>query len=252
MNSSTNLKSMREYKFLLWITLIFCIPFWSLAAKETPTVSSAEALHKLEDGNRRFVKGKNTFPDVGVERRGETAKNGQQPFATVISCSDSRLPVEIVFDQGIGDIFVIRVAGNVCNVDEIGSAEYGTDHLGTPVLVVLGHTKCGAVSAVVKGAELHGNLPALLHGIIPAVEKAKNNHPDAKDDALVAAAIEANVWQSIEDLFKKSSLIMKQVQAGKLKIVGAIYDIEDGHVKWLGEHPEQAQWIKTKGNDLQK
>ena len=176
-DSSTNSKTMRRCKFLFWIALIFFIPFCSLTAKETPTVSSAVALHKLEDGNKRFVEGKNTFPDIGAERRGKTAKNGQQPFATVISCSDSRLPVEILFDQGIGDIFVVRVAGNVCNVDEIGSAEYGVDHLGTPVLVVLGHSKCGAVSAVVQGAELNGNLPALLHGIIPAVEKVKRAIP---------------------------------------------------------------------------
>ena len=236
---------MRACQILSWA--VFALIFFTnpLLAKETPTISAETALHKLEDGNRRFVEGKNTFPDIGSERRRETSQDGQHPFATVISCSDSRLPVEITFDQGIGDIFVVRVAGNVCNVDEIGSAEYGADHLGTPVLVVLGHSKCGAVTAVVDGDELHGSIPALVHGIVPAVEKAKKAHPDAKGDALVSAAIEANVWQSIEDLFKKSPLLLKRVQDGKLKIVGANYDIESGKVKWLGEHPQQARLLES-------
>jgi hypothetical protein len=133
-----------------------------------------------------------------------------------------------------------RIAAQVvCGIGFLGGGVILREGLASPA-----GTK--SLSAVVKGAELHGNLPALLHGIIPAVEKAKKNHPDAKDDALVAAAIKANVWQSIEDLFKKSPLIVKQVQTGKLKIVGAIYDIEDGHVKWLGEHPEQARLLETK------
>ena len=214
-------------------------------AKETPTISAEAALHKLEDGNHRFVEGKNTFPDLSSERRKETSQQGQHPFATVISCSDSRLPVEIVFDQGIGDIFVVRVAGNVCNVDEIGSAEYGTDHLETPVLIVLGHTKCGAVKAAVEGGELPSNISSLVHGIVPAVEKARKAHPDAKGDSLVAAVIEANVWQSINAVLTKSPIVAQRVQDGKLKIVGAIYDIESGQIKWLGEHPEQARLLKT-------
>jgi carbonic anhydrase len=216
------------------------------AASETATIGSDDALRKLEEGNKRYLDGKNTFFHIGADRRGETAKDGQHPFATVVSCSDSRLPVEILFDQGIGDVFVIRVAGNVCNVDEVGSAEYGADHLGTPVLVVLGHTKCGAVTAVAKGAELHGNIHALVHGIFPAVEQAKKDNPQAEGDALVAASIKANVWQSIEDLLTKSPLILKRVQDGKLKIVGAIYNIENGSVEWLGEHPQMIRWIDTK------
>jgi carbonic anhydrase len=127
-----------------------------------------------------------------------------------------------------------------------GTAEYGTDHLGTPVLVVLGYTKCGAVTAVVEGDKLPGSIPALGHGIIPAVEKAKKSHPEAKGDALVAAAIEANVWQSIEDLLQKSPLVQIRVHEGKLKIVGALYDVETGQVKWLGEHPEQARLMGNK------
>jgi carbonic anhydrase len=229
--------------------MAFVILSVARASTETSTITSEQALQKLVEGNTRFVDGKSTYSNVSAERRADTAKNGQHPFASVVSCSDSRVPVELLLDQGIGDVFVIRVAGNVCNVDETGSVEYGVDHLGTPVLVVLGHTKCGAVTAVCEGAELHGNIPALVHGIIPAVETAKKSHPDAKGDALVAAAIEANVWQSINDLLKKSPAVLKRVQEGKLKIVGAVYNLEDGHVNWLGEHPEQALLLKTNGND---
>ena len=229
--------------------IAFLTPLLAWASTESSPITSEQALQKLVEGNTRFVEDKCTYSNVSAERRADTAKNGQHPFASVVSCSDSRVPVELLLDQGIGDIFVIRVAGNVCNVDETGSVEYGVDHLGTPVLVVLGHTKCGAVTAVSDGAKLHGNIPALVHGIIPAVKTAKKSHPDAKGNALVAAAIEANVWQSIQDLLKKSPVVLKRVQDGKLKIVGAVYNLEDGHVNWLGEHPEQACLLGTKGNE---
>lgn len=249
MRFSHSLPAKRAAAVVLLTVFAFCVFAQLLAAKEPATISGQAALQKLQDGNRRFVDGKKTFVDVSAARREETAKNGQHPFATVVSCSDSRLPVEIIFDQGIGDLFVIRVAGNVCNVDEIGSAEYVAEHFETPVLVVLGHSKCGAVTAVVEGAELHGNLSALVHGITPAVEKAKKSQPDAKGDALVAAAIEANVWQSVEDLLTKSPILAKCVRDGKLKVVGALYDIESGRVRWMGEHPGQARLLETAAND---
>ena len=161
-----------------------------------------QALQRLEQGNARFVAGESTHENTGADRMAETAKNGQHPFATVITCSDSRVPVARVFDQGIGDLFVIRVAGNVSDVDEVGSIEYGVDHLGTPVMVVLGHTNCGAVTAVVTNAELHGSIPPLVDNIKPAVEQARKNHPHLQGKALVPEAVKANVWQSIDDLFK--------------------------------------------------
>lgn len=249
MNFSTNLKPLRVCELLPLIALTLLLPFSAFAETETPAITSAEAMQKLENGNQRFLEGKKVSLDIDEARRKETAQKGQHPFATVITCSDSRLPVEIIFGQGIGDIFVIRVAGNVCNVDEAASAEYAADHLGTPVLVVLGHSKCGAVTAVAKGADLHGNLPALVRGIFPAVETAKKTHPGAEGDALVTAAIEANVWQSIEDLLKKSPIVAKRVRDEKLKIVGAVYDIEDGRVHWLGEHPNQAGLISSEANE---
>lgn len=210
----------------------------SLADNLTPD----EALVTLRQGNARFVSGRPTHPNSGKSRINETATDGQQPFATLITCSDSRVPVERVLDQGIGDIFVIRVAGNVCAVDEIGSIEYGVDHLGTSLMVVLGHTGCGAVTAVATGAELHGSIPALVDNIIPAVERAEKN-TGLKGSAVVSAAVVENVWQSISDLLAGSPATSRLVREHKLKVVGAVYDITDGTVEWLGEHPGQASLL---------
>jgi len=221
---------------------------WTFGSSPTPGVampSPAEALQKLVEGGERFVAGKSTHPRIDAKRLLETAENGQHPFATVIACSDSRVPVEVLFDQGIGDVFVIRVAGNVCDVDEIGSIEYGVDHLGTPVLVVLGHTCCGAVTAVATEAELHGSIPALVDNIAPAVKKAAAINPHLTKEELVPEAIKANCWQSIEDLLKTSSATRERVKAGKLKIVAAIYNIRTGKVGWLGAHPEQDRLLAT-------
>lgn len=203
--------------------------------------SPAEALRKLTEGNERFLQGKCTHPRIDAKRLLETAQNGQQPFATVITCSDSRVPVEVLFDQGIGDIFVIRVAGNVCDVDEVGSIEYGVDHLETPLMVVLGHTHCGAVTAVTTEAELHGCIPPLVDNIAPAVKKAAEANPHLTPEELVPEAIKANCWQSIEDLLKTSAATRKRIEAGTLKVVAAIYNIRTGKVGWLGCHPEQEQ-----------
>lgn len=175
-------------------------------------------------------------------RRREVAA-GQHPLATVISCSDSRVPPEILFDEGLGDLFIIRVIGNIGSVDETGSAEYGTEHLGTPLLVVLGHTSCGAVTAAVTHAEVHGSIPLPLAHIKPAVRVAHKTHPELRGKALVPEAIRANVWHSIQELFTRSEIIRSRVRAGKLKVIGAIYDLPSGQVNWLGTHPQQQAWL---------
>jgi carbonic anhydrase len=216
-------------------------------AADGPKVSAQDALKMLQDGNARFVAGKGEHPRADEARRVETARNGQQPFAAILACADSREALEIVFDQGIGDLFTIRVAGNVSGTDQVASVEYGTEHLGTPLLLVLGHSKCGAVTAVVKGDALHGSLPALGARIAPAVEKVKAAHPDADPASLVPAAIEANVWQSMDDLLRRSPIVRKLVQEGKLKPIGAVHDIESGQVKWLGEPPNLAEMLKYTG-----
>ena len=198
-----------------------------------------DALLELLAGNDRFSSGQSKHSNISAERRELVTSGGQHPFATVIACSDSRVPVEMLFDQGVGDIFVIKVAGNVCNTDEIGSIEYGVDHLDTPVMVVLGHTHCGACTAVATGAEVHGCIPDLIAPIRPALEKVQAAYLHLDGKALVPALVEANVWQAIEDLFQRSSSTRRRTNDGRVTVVGAVYNIETGTVKWMGTHPEQ-------------
>lgn len=182
------------------------------------SMTGDQALNILKEGNERFVAGKSIYPNLDAKRRKETTEKGQHPFATIITRSDSRVPPEMLFDQGIGDIFTIRVAGNVCNTDEAGSIEYGVDHLHTPLLVVLGHTHCGAVTAVVEDAKLHGNIPALVANIKPAAERAKKT--GLKDELLIEVAVEENVGQTIDDLLRKSKTAKKLSETGKVEWLG--------------------------------
>jgi carbonic anhydrase len=231
------MKSTSRYSLSAIVFLALTCP--AFASGSGPGISPDEAIKKLADGNSRYAAGTCLHSGINQARRTETAQKGQKPFATILSCSDSRVPPEYVFDQGIGDLFVIRVAGNVADTDETGSAEYGVDHLGTPVLMVLGHSTCGAVTAVATGAVVHGSIPALVENIKPAVDKAKKNNPSAQGDALVSSAITLNVWQSIEDLLKKSAMIRARAKSGEVKIVGALYDIETGRISVLGPHPQE-------------
>jgi len=200
------------------------------AFTDAPAVSAEEALNRLKEGNARFVSGKTQHPHANKDRLIETYTKGQKPFVTMISCADSRVPVELIFDQGIGDIFTIRVAGNVVHTDETGSAEYAAGHLGTSLLVVLGHTKCGAVTAVVKGDKLGGSIPKMVDTIAPAVARSKAK--GLTGDALVNDAIIENVKESI-NLLQKSEEIAHLVHEGKLKIMGAMYNLENGRVDWM-------------------
>lgn len=233
-------------------TLSSFIP--SVVAKDSPGGAAEASLQRLlreaslavlKEGNARFVAGKAQHPNLDAERRTGTAANGQEPVVTVLTCSDSRAPVELLFDRGIGDLFVVRVAGNIAGESELATVEYGVGHLGTPVLLVMGHTKCGAVTAVVKGAELHGHLHGLAEQIRPAADKAKaaGGH---NIDATIASAIEGNVWLTIENILKKSLLIRERAQAGKVQIVGAVYDLETGKVNFLGSHPAQEEIFSGK------
>lgn len=230
---------------VLALVVLVGMPLRGYAADEavTPDV----ALRHLQEGNQRFVDGKAVNPNSDAARRQETATEGQYPSATILGCSDSRVPLARVFDQGVGDIFVVRVAGNVAGPDELGSIEYGVGHLHTPLLVVLGHTKCGAVAAAVQNAPVEGALKSLIGLIAPAVARARQAAPKAEGDELLAAATKENVWQGIADALTQSAELREHVSAGKLKVVGAIYDLETGKVTWLGEHPEQARLIQPAG-----
>ncbi|TSA41634.1 MAG: carbonic anhydrase [Verrucomicrobiales bacterium] len=192
-------------------------------------------LSLLKEGNMRFTEGKSFHPNLEISRRAELAASGQEPGATILACSDSRDPVELIFDRGVGDLFVVRVAGNVAGLSELATMEYGVTHLGTPLLIVMGHSKCGAVTAAVKGAELHGHLPSLISMIKPAAEKAKSS---GTEEECVPRAIELNVWQQVENIFSHSALIREAAAAGRVQIIGAVYDIGTGKVRWLGQHPE--------------
>jgi carbonic anhydrase len=208
------------------------------AEKPTPDA----ALTKLKEGNLRFVHGSAQRPNCDPRRLAQAGSESQadHAYATILSCSDSRLPVETIFDAGIMDIFVIRIAGNVADTDEAGSIEYGLAHVNTPVLVVLGHTQCGAVTAVTHAVQGHGhplerNIPQLVDNIEPAVKRAIAGNPKLQGDAVIPAAIEENVWQGIEDLFMSSPATRALVKAGKVKVVGAIYEVGTGKVNWLPE-----------------
>ncbi|WPD21617.1 MAG: carbonic anhydrase [Candidatus Electrothrix scaldis] len=214
----------------------------AMASSTAKKPSPDEAIKMLKEGNERFVSGKSNHPHTDAARLIQAGKEdqGDYAYATVITCSDSRVPVERLFDAGIMDIFVIRVAGNVIDTDEAGSVEYGLAHVNTPVFVVLGHTQCGAVTAVTNEVQGHGhalevNIPPLVDNIEPAVKKAIAEHPEAKGADVIPYAIVENVWQGVEDLFMKSPVSRELVKEGKAKVIGAIYDVSTGKVEWLPE-----------------
>jgi len=236
---------------ILALTVLPAVASGKKAAKPSPD----ECMHMLKDGNKRFVEGKAKHPHADASRltQAGSENQGDHAYATVITCSDSRVPVEIVFDAGVMDIFVIRVAGNVCDVDERGSIEYGLAHVNTPVLVVLGHTQCGAVTAVTHavqgtGHPLERNIPPLVDNIEPAVRRAMAQHPDILGDKIIPHAIVENVWQGIEELFMESPATRDIVKSGKAKVVGAIYDVGTGKVNWLPESKVQEILMKVEAN----
>ncbi|NCJ06696.1 carbonic anhydrase [Synechococcales cyanobacterium C] len=191
-----------------------------------PSLSPDAALEKLMAGNQRFVGHKLQHPDQSEARLHEVAQ-AQHPFATVLCCADSRVPVEILFDQGVGDIFDVRVAGNIATPAVVGSVEYAVALLGTPVLMVLGHERCGAVTAAVQNQPLPGDIGTFVEAILPAVERVKDQPGD-----LVENAVLANVTYQIEQL-QKSPLLAERLESGQLKVVGGRYDLDTGKVTLL-------------------
>lgn len=191
-----------------------------------------EALQKLLDGNKRYVEGKFASKDLSDSRRTEILKGGQHPFATIISCSDSRVPPEHIFDQGLGDIFIIRVAGNVVDPIALGSIEYGVEHVHTPLLMILGHSDCGAVKATLgaKG-EPEGNIGAIVKKIQPAVKKAKKK--GGSNEEVLESAIKENIMNVYADVMMKSPVVKELVHEGKLKVVVAEYNLATGKVEML-------------------
>lgn len=203
-----------------------------------PRPSPAEAIAILQAGNRRYVQGERTFARLDKARIAQTHE-AQEPFATVLSCSDSRVPVEHVFDAGIGDLFVVRVAGNVCSDHEIGSIEYGVEHLHTPLVVVLGHSHCGAVTAVVENADVRGKFPHLAEHILPSYQDAFALCPRCDRNELLEETVRCNVRRAMHDLIRLSSGMRAHIDCGTLDVVGAVYNLHSGSVEWLPESAER-------------
>lgn len=190
-------------------------------------ISGNEAVQLLAEGNKRFTTGNVAVKDIGKARRENLSTKGQKPFAVVVCCSDSRVPPELLFDQALGDIFVVRTAGNVVDEIAVGSVEYAVEHLGTPLVVVLGHEKCGAVKATVDGGEAPGSISAIVSKIAPSVQKAQD--AGAKGNDLHEAACIENIKTTIADL-EKSPIIKHFLKDGLLKVVGAKYHLVSGEV----------------------
>ncbi len=220
-------------KGLLVIAFIFCLltnTYLVKAEKIQDNITGKQVLTMLMDGNKRFIAGKLIHPNCDSKRRLEISKQGQKPLAVILGCSDSRVPPEIIFDTGLGDLFVNRIAGEVVDLDGIGSLEYGIEHFDIPLLIVLGHTKCGAVTAVVEKIKSDGDIPHLLNSIKPAVQKTISKNPNLKGDDLILEAVKMNVLQSIEEIYSNSETIRKLVKKGELRIVGALYNLDTGEV----------------------
>jgi carbonic anhydrase len=202
--------------------------------------SPEEILKKLEAGNKRFYERKSIHPNIDPGRLQLAAQEdqGDYAYATIISCSDSRVPVELIFDTGVMDLFVIRVAGNICGPDQCGSIEFGLLTVKTPVLVVMGHTHCGAVTAAVQmfqneEVELGKNFIPIIDRITPSVTRVVNQHPTSTGDEIISHAIEANVHRCLDDLLNQSPDTRNLVEEGKVIAIGAVYDIGTGKIKWL-------------------
>jgi len=197
------------------------------AADCGPSIPPDTALKKLLVGNGRFASGEAEHPRQGEARRKEVAR-GQKPFAIVVSCSDSRTPPEVIFDQGLGDVFVTRVAGNTVDNPALGSIEYALSHFPPTIIVVLGHQRCGAVEAAIAGGTFPGKIGAAVKPILPAVEAVRR-----RETPTVEAVVDENARRTAAALSKRSSIVESRLKAGTLKIVAARYELDSGRVKLL-------------------
>ena len=205
-------------------------------------IPALEALERLREGNRRFMSGVRSIDTlVSQTRRGELVA-GQKPFAVVLGCSDSRVPAEIVFDQGLGDLFVIRVAGNVVAPSQIGSVEFAAEQFGTRLVVVLGHTRCGAIHATLEELRRPGdtrsrNLRSIVDRIRPAVQELLAADPDRDRESLERQAVRANVRMAANQLRHGSTILEQLIADHGLAVVGAEYSLESGAVEFFDGVP---------------
>ncbi len=200
------------------------------AHPDQPIVSPAEAISKLKEGNGRYTNGNLQHPGQTAERRIELAKS-QHPFAIIVDCSDSRVPPEIVFDQGLGDLFIFRVAGNVIDDHGLGSIEYAVDHLGVRLIVVLGHQRCGAVQAAKETIGAKGKAPGHIESLVTAIKPAVE--ATAKDD--LETTVKANVKNVVQALRSSTPILKAKVDSGEIQVIGGYYSLDTGAVTFLDE-----------------
>jgi carbonic anhydrase len=206
-------------------------------------ISASEALERLREGNRRFVSGHRSSDTLTSQTRRSEVATGQEPFAIVLGCSDSRVPAEIVFDQGLGDLFVIRVAGNIVASSQIGSVEFAAERFGTPLVVVLGHSQCGAILATLEQLtrpreDQSRNLRSIVDRVRPSVEPLLATELRHDPVALVRHAVRANVRASANHLRHGSEVLEQLIQKARLLVVGAEYALETGVVEFFDGVPE--------------
>ncbi|HSD73974.1 MAG TPA: carbonic anhydrase [Steroidobacteraceae bacterium] len=206
------------------------------------SIAATEALERLKEGNRRFVAGASSFDTFAHHARRDEFIAGQEPFAVILGCSDSRVPVEIVFDQGLGDLFVIRVAGNIVAPSQIGSVEFAAERFGTRLVVVLGHTRCGAVQATLEELQQAAttrsrNLSSIVARIRPSVEGLLATELRHDHEALAREAVRANVRVSADYLRHGSEVLERLIKKDALRVVGAEYSLETGVVQFFDEVP---------------
>ncbi|MGA2400871.1 MAG: carbonic anhydrase [Syntrophobacteraceae bacterium] len=224
----------KQIGFCLTLVTVLLVGALTFAAETGSGITADEALKKLLDGNRNFIANKLTVGDSSGTAARRALAAGQKPYAIILSCSDSRVPPEIIFDKGLGEIFVVRVAGNIPDPVILGSIEYAVEHFGSPLIMVLGHKRCGAVSAAVDAkGRLHGNIGAIIKKIIPAVKKARKDARGAADADLVELAVDYNIRLAGQSLLEQSPVIRDLADSGKVRIVNAKYDLDDGTVKLL-------------------
>lgn len=206
------------------------------AAGKKTDLTPDQALKLLRDGNEKFVTDSPVRAVTGRERRLEIAR-GQIPFAVLVSCADSRVPPELLFGRGLGELFIVRNAGNTVDATALGSIEYAVAELGVPLIVVLGHERCGAVDAAVsvveKNTTFPGSIGTMIEPIIPAVLRAKASASGATGDALLDASVRENVKRVVNRLTNSEPILLDPLRSGKLKVVGARYDLDDGKVEFF-------------------
>ena len=206
----------------------------ALASGGGAGVSADEALQRLLDGNTRCVENKMSACALSDLPAREKLARSQHPYAIILSCSDSRVPPEIIFDRALGEIFVVRVAGNVADPIVLGSIEYATEHLGSPLIMVLGHERCGAVTASVSSkGKPEGNIGEIVKAIQPSAKKAKETCKGKSAEEVVECAVAINAKAVAASLTRKSKVLAEQLKEGKIKIVAATYDLDDGKVTLL-------------------